>query len=182
MITRKINLGLVGEVSNYNGDMRTLIQCMNTENITPVDGVDIMDTHSTEYIGSDTYLIYTRNGVSKIYKQIPIVHNDDTFRWTERKWNNNRKAMFAEVDKGMFKFCCTAYTDTGEGLISIYMKKYMKRNGKIKSVRIVDKAADNEAFLDGINGFIRDFVNDVMYQFDIPKGSNYPEVQKGECL
>ena len=83
--------------------------------------------------------------------------------------------MFAKVDMGMFRFCCSATTEYGEGRVNVYMLTNPKFNGLIDTIHIKKKAADNEAFLDAINDYISDFVNKVMYQFDIPKGSDYPK-------
>lgn len=173
--TKNVNLGFVGEVSGYKGDMKALIRCMDTDNVTPVDNVKLMDTHTTERIDNDIYLIYTKNGTSKIYKQLPLVYNDDVFRWTERKphCKGQYKMLLASVDRGILRFCCTAYPETGEGVIKVYCTLRGRNPGLIDGIRIDDVAADNEAFLDGINRYIDYFINRVMYCYDIPKGSNY---------
>ena len=174
--TRKINLGYVGEVKGYKGDIKQLIKCMDTENVEIVNNIDLMDTHVTEHIDKDTYLIYTKNGTSTIYKQLPLVHNDDIFRWEEKTWSGGHTEMFAKVDKGMFRFCCCATTSDGTGRINVYMLSNTRCNGKIDTISLRNVSADNEVFIDAINDYISEFVNKVMYQYDIPKGSNY----KGE--
>lgn len=173
--TKKINLGYVGEVKGYKGDIKALIQCMDTDNATPIDDINLMETHITEKIGDETFLVFTTNGTSRIYKQLPLVDNDDTFRWEKRTWANGRQEMFAKVDMGMFRFCCTANTEFGDGRVNVYLLTNPKYNGKIDTIFIEDFAADNDAFLEAINEYINNFVNKVMYQFDIPKGSNYPK-------
>ena len=100
--TKKVNLGYVGEVKGYKGDIKVLIQCMDTDNATPVDNVNLMNTHITERIGDDTYLIFTVDGTSRIYKQLPLVSNDDIFRWGREemvKWTQRyvRKGRHGNV-------------------------------------------------------------------------------------
>ena len=176
--TKTINLGYVGEVSGYKGDMKGLIKCMDTDNVAPVNNVDLMETHITERINKDTYLIYTKNGTSRIYKQLPLVYDDDTFKWEEREYRTKGgyKYMFAKVDKGMFRFCCTAVTETGNGRINVYMLSNLRSNGLINTINITEESADNEAFTDAINKYIEEFVNLVMYHNDVPNGSNYKVV------
>ena len=173
IITKKINLGYVGEIKGYKGNVRDLISMMDTDNATVADNVNLMEAHTTECINGVNYLIYTKNETITIYKQLPLVHDDDVFRWKTPNWTRDKQtALFAQVDKGMFRFCCTAYTETGRGRINVYMTYGRRMNGQVDQFNI-DNEADNEAFLDAINNYISEFVNKVMYQYDIPKGSNY---------
>lgn len=180
--TKNINAGFVGEVCGYNGDIRELIKCMNTENITPTSEINMMESHMTEKIDGDTFFIFSNNERTKIYKLLPLVKNDGVFRWERAKWmkEKGQNVLFCKIEKGMFRFCCTYYLDDGTGRVNVYMNTvtgHGRKSGDIDGFWLdKDIAADNDAFIDSINEWISMFVNKVMYEYDIPKGSNY----KGE--
>lgn len=154
-ILRKINLGFVGKVTNFRGDYVLLLTMLDTDFVRETEEVDILRTHHKIIFNNDVYFIFNEGNVTTVYKQLPIVKNDDNFNWTEIITRNGRNMRCTYYDGYYLKFCCMAYTETGVGRISVYYNK-----------RVIDyinhlESADNEVFLKAIKEWKEDFKRQV---------------------
>lgn len=156
IITKNINLGYVGEIKGYKGDLTQLIRGMDTNNISIVKDVNLMDSHTTMVVDCYTYLVFPKSGTLTIYKQLPLINNDSIFYWKETK-ANGRLFYNSVVDIGEFRFRCGLNMETGIGTVCTYIRRYNSNYAKLRTIYINDKAVDNEAFIETIDNYIKEF-------------------------
>lgn len=117
--TRKVNLGYIGEIDNYNGNLENALAALNTNQIKENCHIDMTDPHDKRKFDNDVYYIFYYENTAKIYKQIPLVKDNEVFTWHERTLKNRVRNMWTTVKMGCLTFNITAYTETGDVAIRV---------------------------------------------------------------
>ena len=106
------------------------------------------------------YFFAKENGVD-IFVDMPLVKNDDLFKWIRRDFghNGNIKTLWTSIKKGFFKFNCSYHLNTKDANIVIFWKEY--RQEHIRTLRVNN--ATNEDILAAINEYMAEFETHVIH-------------------
>ena len=114
-------------------------------------------------INNDVYSYYffaRENGVD-IFVDMPLVKNDDLFKWTRRDFGSNGsvKTLWTALKKGFLKFNCTYYLRTKDVKVVIIWNEHNYE--RISGFRLSN--ATNEDILAAINEYMAEFETHVIH-------------------
>ena len=100
-----------------------------------------------------SYFFFARTDGADIFVELPLVHNNELFKWTRRDWGRS-KTLFAQLQQGSFKYNCTFNLVTKSAHINVlWGKEHLKH--------IMIQNATNKDILDAISEWEEEFVYDV---------------------
>lgn len=127
MITtqKKMRVCYLGSMTGFNGRDEDLINCMDPHDkfddsipngAEEINNLDLSITHrKIKYHGSE-YMIFTDEDKVRLYKILPLITSDETFRWSKRRY-----AYVAKVNtNSKIRFVISRYSDTNIH-ISVYL-------------------------------------------------------------
>lgn len=163
---RKIKLGYVGEVKNYNGNNEKLLGLFDVDEYTVEEDVDLTKSHERVHVGRLIFLIFSEGRVKKLYRLLPLVEDDNVFKWKEIEIPANRnftQQLNAQVICGMLQFGVSYYTTNGDVMIHVSIKGYRGGKQPFDTIRLADGDYGNKEILAAIEEYINNFKSDAAY-------------------
>lgn len=155
---RRIKLGYIGEIKNFKGNNKELLELFDLESYTVKENVDLMQSHQRVQYGKYIFLVFENKNTREVYRLLPLVVDDEIFNWKELRphcnWRETQH-LFSRVECGLLTFCVNYYTNDGSVRINVFF--HNRTTSPIHTIRLNDGDYSNEEILKAMKDYIEDF-------------------------
>lgn len=105
-----------------------------------------------------SYYFFARENGTDIFVEMPLVKDDELFKWTRRDWGR-AKTLWTQLEKGFLRFNCSYYLTTKSVHINVMWDKANLKNIWVQN-------ATNEDVLEAIKEWVAEFEGNVIYSVE----------------
>ena len=156
---RKIRLGYIGEINNFKGTDKELLDCFNLDEIGEIKtDIDLTESHTRVTKGQFDFLVFNHGNRREVYKIMPNVDNDGIFQWKNTLSPHRPWTIHAKIECGLLRFWVNYHVHSGDVRINVYTNQ-TKMSCLIDIIYLQDIDADNGIIFEAIEHYVQEFKN-----------------------